>query len=71
MKDLIKKDWNYRFYENNGEYYLSVLCGTVGLFDVLVKLTENQIQLYKKDGELFLDKFAQEIRDSPSQYMDS
>lgn len=68
MREIIKKRWNYVFYEQNNNFYISVLCGKVGLYDTIVKLNKEELDLYQLEGEEFIDKFAQMIRDNPTQW---
>ncbi len=71
MIEVIKKQWNYILYKNDdNEYTLSVLCGTVGLYDVKVKLNDEQVNDYLEKGEEYLDLFAQKIRSNPLEYIE-
>ncbi len=70
MNELLKKQWNYRLFKNSSdEYVLSVLCGTIGLYEVDVKLTSKQIEDYETYGEKIIDELAQKIRNNPSSYL--
>ncbi len=72
MNEIIKKQWNYRLFKNSSdEYVLSVLCGTIGLYEVEVKLSPQQIQDYEDKGEKVIDELAQEIRNNPANYTNS
>jgi hypothetical protein len=64
MKILEKKDWDYILYEEENDIYIEVLCGTVGVFEVKVKLSENDKNTMKKDPD-FINKLAEEIRLDP------
>ena len=68
MIELIKKNWNYVLYKNQGEYILSVVCGTVGLYEIEVKLNSEQRLNYENEDEGFIDELAQKIRDNPILY---
>ncbi|WP_353777156.1 hypothetical protein [Winogradskyella sp. 3972H.M.0a.05] len=69
MKELITKQWNYRLSVNSSnEHILSVVCGTVGLYEVEVILTANQVEAYKSKGESMLDEIAEAIRKNPQHY---
>lgn len=69
MNELIKKQWNYRLFKNSSnEYILSVLCGTVGLYEIEVKLTKSQVDDYELKGESVIDELAQDIREDSKDY---
>lgn len=68
MKELLKSRWNYILYEKEDKLLLSVVCGTVGLFDRNIYLTEDEIKHYELDGEAYITKLAREINSDPSKY---
>ncbi|RRJ86694.1 hypothetical protein EG240_15855 [Paenimyroides tangerinum] len=67
-KEIIKKDWDYNFYKNEDKYILSVLCGTVGLFEINIQLSKDEISVYKEKGETYIDELAKSIQNSPSSF---
>ena len=69
MEIILNKRWNYQFIKDNGKYILSVMCGTVGLFEVDVELNKHQITNYKRNGIDFIEKCVKEIRANPNQYI--
>jgi hypothetical protein len=69
MEIILNKRWNYQFIKDNGKYILSVMCGTVGLFEVDVELNKHQIANYKRNGIDFIEKCVKEIRANPNQYI--
>jgi len=69
MEIILNKRWNYQFIKDNGKYILSVMCGTVGLFEVDVELNKHQIANYKRNGIDFIEKCVKEIRAIPNQYI--
>jgi len=67
MKELIRKQ-NYSFYEDSqGSYWIEVVCGTIGLYEVKIKLLPEEVQKYKTDIR-FLDDLAYKISRSPASY---
>lgn len=65
MTELIKKQWNYRLFLNaSKQYVLVVLCGSVGLYEVEVRLNSTQIDDYKLKGESVIAKLALRWRSS-------
>lgn len=71
MKNILTKRWNYSLQENKkGEIIISVLCGTVGLYEIEIVLSETEKKNFRDDGEFFLDELANDIRNNPSKYKD-
>jgi hypothetical protein len=68
MEVLLKKDWSYTLKRNGSDLTLSVLCGTVGLYEVSIILNENENELFLKQGENFIDTLANNIRSNPESY---
>jgi len=69
MKNIFIKQWNYSLYEDKkGEIILSVLCGTVGLFEREIVLSEDEINSFNAIGELFLDELANDVRNNYDKY---
>lgn len=71
MIELLKKQWEYVLYEDNNELILSVVCGTILVYDVEIKLTEEQKNMFKKEGQKYIDVLSEEIRYSPEKYADN
>ena len=69
MKQLLKKQWEYVLYQNGQDFILSVVCGTVVLFDIKVILTKSEIEEYKQDGEVSIGQLADKIRNNPDEWM--
>jgi hypothetical protein len=66
MEIIVQKSWDYTFSRNtNGQLILSVLCGTVGLFEIDIILNQDETTQYNKDGEAFIEQLAKQIRDNP------
>ena len=70
MKELVKKNWKYILYEDKGSLLLSVVCGTVALFDRNIRLNESEQKCYQQNGVAYLDKLASDISYSPEKYQD-
>lgn len=70
MKVLLKKDWKYTFFINDvGTYILTVICGMIGIYEIEHKLTPEEVEKYKTEGESFIDALASDISFSPSKYL--
>jgi hypothetical protein len=67
-EEIARKDWYYILYRSDEGLLLSVLCGTVGMYDVTVLLTAEEAARYRAD-ERYLDELAGAIRYSPDSYL--
>ena len=56
---------NYQLIKDAEQYKLSVMCGTVALYEIKYVLNDNQIKLFEKNGKLFIDSLVKEIRENP------
>ncbi len=70
MKEIIRLQWTYILYEQNDRFLLSVVCGTVGIFETNIWLNETETEKYRKSGKEFIDGLAEQIRNAPSNYTD-
>jgi hypothetical protein len=70
MKDILKKNWNYTLREEGESFRLSVLAGSVGLYELHIILSESELDLFKSNGEPFVDDLANKIRSNPSAFED-
>ena len=70
MRELIKKPWDYTFYEKNNLFYLSVMCGSVATFEIVIELSSDETNLYKNEGSDYIEKLAKQIQYSPSSFSD-
>ena len=68
-EEIRRKDWYYILYRSDQGLLLSVRCGTVGLYEVTVLLTEAEQARYLADED-YLDELAAAIRYSPDSYRD-
>ncbi|GMQ63819.1 hypothetical protein [Vallitalea maricola] len=69
MNIVLKKRMEYILYEDKGRYLLSVICGTVGMFEINIYLNQEELEQLKKDGEPFIKALAERIRYSPKNYV--
>lgn len=68
MREIVKKQWDYTFIENNDKYYLLVMCGSVAVFEINIELNNEEVLHYKKNGIKYIDELAKKIQFSPSNY---
>ena len=68
MKELIKKSWDYTLSKDKEKLILNVLCGTIGMFEILIELDKAEIKYYNERGEGFIDELAKKIQSNPESY---
>lgn len=68
MKEVINKNWDYILYEDNGEYIISVLCGSIGIFEINIQLNSEEKEWFLKRGAEYTDELAKQIQFSPQLY---
>lgn len=67
---LAESDWDWMLFRDAADdLVLSVVCGTIGVFEVEVILDPSQRAAYDAEGTPFLDRLAADIRYSPRKYM--
>ena len=69
MEIIINERWNYQLIKNNDKYVLSVMCGTVGLYEIEVELSDKQIKEYTQKGKEYIEVLVGKIRSNPSNYI--
>lgn len=68
MVELIKKPWDYTFFEKNNLFYLSAMCGSVATFEIVIELSSDETAKYKNEGLDYIEKLAKQIQYSPSSF---
>ncbi len=58
----------YSLEHDDSGFVLSILCGSLAMYEVKIKLTEEEIDTYEKQGKKFLDLLANEISHSPNRF---
>lgn len=68
MEEVSGKHWDHILYRDGDSLILSVVCGTVGIFEVNIKLDDNEAGHYAEQGEAYLAMLAQSVRNNPNAY---
>lgn len=69
MKELAKESWNYSLSESeSGDFIFNVVSGSVGLYEIKIALTPDEINRYTKEGNSYLALLANEIRSNESTF---
>jgi hypothetical protein len=64
---LAEKRWTYTLYRSDHSYVLSVVCGSVGLFELNIPLSDADGTKALEDKG-FLEQLVAEIADDPKKY---
>lgn len=68
MVVIDEKSWSWLLFQNENNMYLSVVCGTVGVFTVDIELTDTEVTSFKTFGRTFIDELANSVSFSPASY---
>lgn len=71
MEILRDENYFYTLYrdEKTDEHFLEVVCGTVAIFEIKIKLNEKELAEYRANPE-DIRILAYKIMDSPSSYLE-
>lgn len=67
MKKVAEKRWQYVLYELDGDFIVSVLCGSVGFYELNIPLSPEEVTM-ALGGDNSLDQLVRMIRDTPGKY---
>lgn len=72
MKNTIKvvaeASWCWMLFQDNEDFILSVLCGSVGIYTRDILLSEAEVASYHQDGITAIEKLAEQVRNHPEAY---
>lgn len=68
MEEVSRKHWDYILCRDGESLILSVVCGTVGIFEVNIKLDDIEARHYAEQGEAYLVMLVQSVRNNPNVY---
>lgn len=69
MKVLAEESWSWMLFEHDGAWFLSVLCGTVGLYSVDFQLSEAEVARIDACGNAAVAELAREVAGQPEVYL--
>lgn len=71
LHKIAEENWFYIFEHDDeiDEYFLDVVCGTVAVFTIKIKLTDEEVEAYKADAAS-IQTLAYSISDRPSEFLD-
>ena len=62
MEIIESENWNYQLIKAKNVYKLFIVCGTVGVYEKEMKLTEQEIDGYKREGCAYLKQLVNKYR---------
>lgn len=68
MQRVAEASWEYIVWEHEGRLFLDVLCGTVGIFDVVIELNEEERRTWETLGVAGIKPLIESIRNTPERY---
>jgi len=68
MKVVGEECWSWMLFEEMDSLYLSVVCGSVGLFTRNIALNEEEKRNYESEGFEFIKRLSEMIRMNPNDY---
>lgn len=69
MKIVLEESSSFfTLYEQDGEYYLSVVCGRAAVFTVDIQLSEHEVDRFQKEGAEYVERLANSVMASPEQF---
>jgi hypothetical protein len=68
MKAIASEPNLFILYHNDNDFILSVECGTSAVYDLQIKLNEQEVIEYKAIGDEYIHGLALRINSSPENY---
>lgn len=68
MKVVGEECWSWMLFEETNSLYLSVACGSVGLFTRNIALNEEEKRNYESEGFEFIKRLSEKIRMNPNDF---
>ncbi|MBK7393373.1 MAG: hypothetical protein IPI64_08745 [Chloracidobacterium sp.] len=71
LTKIAEENWFYilEHDDETGECFLDVVCGTVGVYTIKIKLNDHEVEAYKTDAASIKD-LANSITNSPTAFLD-
>ncbi len=66
MEVVSEETWSWMLFHNSDSYYLSVVCGSVGIFTRDIELTKSEIVKFESEGLSYVKSLASQISQNPS-----
>jgi hypothetical protein len=66
MEIIAQEQWAWTLFQEEAEFYLSVLCGTVGLYEVVLKLSAAEVATVSNREAI--NELASKVRAQPKSF---
>ena len=70
MQVIAEKSWAWMLYEHEGEFILSVLCGSVAIYGREILLNAEEKADYLERGQASIEELARSIFNDPAAFQD-
>ena len=70
LNEVARIHWQYILYRYHNDFVLSVVCGTVGIFEVNIGLDKEEKAKYLSEGIDFINYLSYKVSSSPGSYLD-
>lgn len=68
VKVVEEAPWSWMLLADGPAMFLSVLCGTVAVYEIEFALTQAEIEGYAREGKAFLEKLAGRVIGVPGEF---
>jgi len=62
METIFEKQWSYKFGKEDEDYFLEVVCGSVGIYEIKIQLNDEEIDNYKEKGKEYIENLVSDIQ---------
>lgn len=69
MKPVASEHWFFDLYADDTGYLLEVVCGTVAVFTITIRLDADESRRYAERGLDSVRELADRVRASPSEFL--
>lgn len=70
MQVILESNWSWMLFEEESDFYLSVVCGSSAIFTRELRLSEEEVLAFRNNGESALDDIASAVRYRPQHFDD-
>ncbi len=67
MEIIAQERWSYTLYKDDERHVISVICGSVGVYEVAIELNDQEINKLNSEHD-FIKSLSLSIRNNPDSY---
>lgn len=68
MQVLAEETWDWMLLREDARYFLSVVCGSVGIYERNLELDPQEVEQYQRQGNSFLKELARQVAYQPQNF---